>query len=363
MRAAVLHAINEPLKVDDVTVDDPKSGEVVVKLAASGVCRSDLHAMEGESPVVHPPMVLGHEGAGVIEAVGPGVTNLAPGDHVVIALYGPCGKCEMCRIGRLQRCVSTRTSAFGLMPDGTTRLHMGDTRVRPFVCAGTLAELSVVPESMIVKIPDDVPLESAALTGCGVTTGIGAVFNIAEVEPGTTVAVLGCGGVGLNVIQAAAVSGAARIIALDTMPSKLDMASDFGATDCLVVDDDPVAAVKKLVPGGVDYAFEVIGITSVVRQAFDMTRDGGTCVMVGAPPPGSEVTIDARTLFVDRKLLGCQGGANIPQRDIPRTIELYRRGKIKLDELISQRLPLDRVNDAFDALHTGAVARSVITLT
>jgi Zn-dependent alcohol dehydrogenase len=248
------------------------------------------------------------------------------------------------------------------MPDGSTRLSMGDTQIRPFVCAGTLAEFSVVPESMIVKIPDDVPLASAALTGCGVTTGVGAVFNIAEVEPGSTVAVIGCGGVGLNVIQASAVSGAARIVALDTMASKLDLASNFGATDCLVVDDDPVGAVKALVPGGVDYAFEVIGITSVVRQAFDMTRDGGTCVMVGAPPPGSEVTIDARTLFVDRKLLGCQGGSNIPQRDIPRIIELYRHGKFKLDELISQRLPLEQVNDAFDALHTGTVARSVITL-
>ena len=250
----------------------------------------------------------------------------------------------------------------GLMPDGTTRLHMGGTRIRPFVGAGTLAERSVVPESMIVKIPDDVPLASAALTGCGVTTGIGAVFNIAQVQPGSTVAVIGCGGVGLNVIQGSAIAGAARVIAVDTMASKLDLAADFGATDAVLVDDDPVAAVKAIIPGGVDYAFEVIGITSVVRQAFDMTRDGGTCVMVGAPPPGAEVTIDARTLFVDRKLLGCQGGSNIPQRDITRIIELYRHGKLKLDELISQTLPLDRVNEAFDALHTGEVARSVIAL-
>jgi Zn-dependent alcohol dehydrogenase len=362
MRAAVLHELHQPLSVDEVAFDEPHAGEVLVRVHASGVCRSDLHAMEGESPVVHPPMILGHEGAGVVEAVGAGVTGVAPGHHVVIALYGPCGSCEMCRIGRIQRCTSTRTSAFGLLPDGGVRLRIGDTPIRPFVGAGSLAEYAVVRESMVVKIPDDVPLASAALTGCGVTTGIGAVFNIAEVHPGATVAVIGCGGVGLNVVQGAAIAGAARVIAVDTMAAKLDLAADFGATDCVVADGDSVEAVRSLVPGGVDYAFEVIGITAVVRQAFDMTRDGGTCVMVGAPPPGSEVTIDARTLFVDRRLLGCQGGANIPQRDIPRIIELYRHGRLKLDELISQRLPLDRVNDAFDALRDGEVARSVIDL-
>src|SRR3954453_15886450 len=242
MRAAVMHAVHEPLKVDDVSVDDPQEGEGVVRLAASGVCRSDLHALEGESPVVHPPMILGHEGAGVVEAVGAGVVDVTPGDHVVIALFGPCGHCANCTTGQMQRCLSTRTSAFGLMPDGSTRMHIGDVDIRPFGGAGTLAELSVVPQTRIVKIPDDVPLASAALTGCGVTTGIGAVFNIAKVEPGSTVAVIGCGGVGLNVIQGSSIAGAARIVALDTMASKLDMASDFGATDCVVVDDDPVAA-------------------------------------------------------------------------------------------------------------------------
>ena len=228
MQAAVMHAVHEPLKVEAVTVDDPQAGEVVVRLAASGVCRSDLHALEGESPVVHPPMILGHEGAGVVEVVGPGVLGIAPGDHVVIALFGPCGHCENCSIGQMQRCMSTRTSAFGMMPDGTTRMHIGDMDIRPFVGAGTLAELSVVPQTRIVKIPDDVPLASAALTGCGVTTGIGAVFNIAKVEPGSTVAVIGCGGVGLNVIQGSAIAGAARVVAVDTMASKLDLASDFG---------------------------------------------------------------------------------------------------------------------------------------
>ena len=363
MRAAVLREFNRPLTVEDVTLDEPRAGEVLVRLAASGVCRSDLHAQEGRSVVANPPMVLGHEGAGVVEAVGPGVLGVAPGDHVVIALYGPCGRCEPCRTGQLQRCNGpSRQSTFGYMADGTTRLHVGDEVIRPMVGAGSLAEYSVVAEAMTVKVPDDVPLESAALTGCGVTTGIGAALNIAQVQPGSTVVVIGCGGVGLNVIQGSVVAGARRVIAVDTMAGKLDLASDFGATDCLLAGEDPVAAVRQLVPGGVDYAFEVIGIPAVVRQAFEMTRDGGTAIMVGSPPAGEDISIDGRLLFSDRRLLGCMGGANIPQRDIPRIIELYRAGKLKLDELISQRLPLDRVNDAFEALHHGEVARSVITL-
>jgi S-(hydroxymethyl)glutathione dehydrogenase/alcohol dehydrogenase len=364
MRAAVLHHYNQPLKIEEVAIAEPGPGEVLVRLAASGVCRSDLHALEGDSPVVHPPMVLGHEGAGVIEAVGPGVGGVSPGDHVVIALYGPCGTCNSCRSGQLTRCNGpARQSTFGLMADGTSRLRQGETEVRPFVGSGSLAEYSVVAEPMVVRIPDDVPLEAAALTGCGVTTGIGAALNIARVEPGSTVAVVGCGGVGLNVLQGCRVAGATRIIAVDTNRAKLDLASDLGATDgVLVGDDDPVAAVRALIPGGVDYAFEVIGIPSVVRQAFEMTRDGGTAVMVGSPPGGADISVDGRLLFADRRLLGCMGGSNIPQRDIPRIIELYRQGRIKLTELIGQRLALEDVNDAFVAMRTGDVARSVVTL-
>lgn len=367
MAAAVLHHEHEALVVQEVEVIEPLAGEVLVKVAASGVCRSDLSVVEGHSPVAHLPMVLGHEGAGIVAAVGPGVTSVVPGDHVVIALYGPCGRCQQCRTGRPTRCDGpARQSTFGLMADGTTRLRLGGEPIRPFVGAGTMAEYSVVAEPMVVRIPSDVPLAAAALTGCGVTTGVGAVFNVARVEPGDTVAVVGCGGVGLNVVQAARVAGAARIVAIDTVPSKLDLAADFGATDCVCSGpggtEDPVRAVLELVPGGVDVAFEVVGSPTLVRQAFAMTAPGGTAVMVGGPPPGADVSVDGRMLFADRRLLGCIGGQNVPARDIPRIIALYRQGRLKLDELITRRFPLEEVNEAFAALGAGEVARSVLVI-
>ena len=208
-----------------------------------------------------------------------------------------------------------------------------------------------------------IPLDLACLAGCGVTTGIGAALNIARVEPGSCAAVIGCGGVGLNVIQGARIAGAARIIAIDTQQTKLDLASDLGATDCLLVDPEEniTEAIKALVPGGVDYAFEVVGHTPLVTQAFDATRTGGTTVMVGAPPPGTTVTIDSRILFGDRKLLGCTGGGNIPARDIPRIMRHYQQGSLNLEKLVEQRMPLDRVNDAFDAMRGGKVMRSDLT--
>lgn len=367
MRAAVCRAAGEPLVVEELEVDEPHAGEVLVRLAASGVCRSDLSVVEGHSPITHLPMVLGHEGAGVVEAVGPDVTSVVPGDHVVIALYGPCGRCGPCRQGRLIRCNGpARQSTFGLMADGTTRLSKDGAPVRPFVGAGTMAELSVVAEPMVVRIPGDVPLASAALTGCGVTTGIGAVLNVARVSAGETVAVLGCGGVGLNVVQGARVAGAARIVAVDTDPSKLDLAAAMGATDCVVATPGTsgaaTGAVLALVPGGVDVAFEVVGAPALVRAAFEMTAPGGTAVMVGGPPPGSEVCVDARMLFSDRRLLGCTGGQNVPARDIPRIVDLYRQGRVKLDELISVTMPLSAVNDAFAALSAGKVARAVLVV-
>jgi S-(hydroxymethyl)glutathione dehydrogenase/alcohol dehydrogenase len=228
--------------------------------------------------------------------------------------------------------------------------------------SGSLAELSVVREAQLVKIDPDIPLDLACLAGCGVTTGIGAVLNIARLTPGSSAAVIGCGGVGLNVIQGARIAGAARIIACDTQPSKLDLASDLGATDCLLIEPGEGIAprIKALVPAGVDYAFEVVGHTPLVSEAFDATRTGGTTVMVGAPPPGTRVTIDSRTLFSDRKLLGCMGGGNIPARDIPRIMRLYKQGALDLEKLVETRLPLDRVNEAFDALRAGETVRTVI---
>jgi len=370
MRAAVMHAPNRPLVIEDVSVESPRAGEVVVRLAASGVCRSDLHALHGRTTFIAPPMVLGHEGAGTIEAVGPGVAGLAKGDPVVIALYGPCGQCGECRAGDVARCWSeTRVHNMnGRMPDGQTRLSLRGQAVTPMVGAGTLAELAVVREAQVVKIDRDVPLDLACLAGCGVTTGVGAALNVAEVRIGSSVVVIGCGGVGLNVIQGAKIAGASRIIACDTQREKLDLAADLGATDGLLAgtgageDADLVAAIQRLVPGGVDYAFEVIGRPEIVRTAFAATRLGGTTVMVGSPPAGSELSIDARALFSDRRLLGTLGGGNVPARDIPRLMKLYKQGRLDLAKLVSQRLPLDRVNDAFAALERGEGARTVIEL-
>jgi len=366
MRAAVMHETGKPLVIEELDVESPHAGEVLVRVAASGVCRSDLHALEGESPVAIPPMVLGHEGAGIVEEVGEGVHGVGIGDAVVIALYGPCGSCDECRSGDITNCWSdVRThNMYGRMADGTTRLSLDGVAITPMVGSGSLAELSLVRESQLVKIDREIPLDLACLAGCGVTTGIGAALNTAQVKPGATVAVIGCGGVGLNVVQGARIAGAARIIACDTQTAKLDLASDLGATDCLHVSAgmELAPAIKQLAPAGVDYAFEVIGSTEILAEAFEATRPGGTTVMVGAPPPSATITIASRTLFSDRRLLGCLGGQNIPARDIPRIMRLYRQGLLNLDKLVSQRLPLERVNEAFASLQSGKLARTVIQL-
>jgi len=364
VRAAVLHAYREPLAIEDVDVESPRAGEVLVRLAASGVCRSDLHVQHGRSPVARLPMVLGHEGAGIVAEVGSGVTGLAVGDPVVIALYGPCGRCPDCRAGRLERCASEtrRNNMFGLMPDGKTRLSLRGRPVHPMVGAGTLAEFSLVRDAQVVAIPPDLPLEQACLIGCGVTTGVGAVLNVARVGAGASVAVIGCGGVGLSVVQGARIAGAARIVAVDTQTAKCDLASDVGATDVAVVEagGSAAAAILSCIPSGVDYAFEVVGSPALVREALLATRPGGMAVMIGAPPEGSELALDARNLFSDRTLAGTLGGGNIPMRDIPRIVELCRSGRFDLGKLVSQRLPLERVNEAFAALEQGHLARSVV---
>jgi len=364
MRAAVLHAPGELLAIEEVDVEAPRAGEVLVRLAASGVCRSDLHVVHGRSPVARLPMVLGHEGAGTVVEIGGGVSSLAVGDPVVIALYGPCGGCADCRAGRPERCASEtrRNNMFGLMPDGRTRLSQGGRPVHPMVGAGTLAEYSLVRDAQAVAIPRELPLELACLLGCAVTTGVGAVLNVARVAPGACVAVIGCGGVGLCVVQAARIAGAARIVAIDTQAAKLDLASDLGASDLAVVlpGESAAEAVRARVPGGVDFAFEVVGSPALVREALAATRPGGMAVMIGAPPEGAELALDARTLFSDRTLAGTLGGGNVPQRDIPRIAELWRSGRLDLERLVSQRLPLERVNEAFAALEEGRLARSVV---
>jgi S-(hydroxymethyl)glutathione dehydrogenase/alcohol dehydrogenase len=366
-RAVVVAAPGADPELVDVVVDGPGPGEVLVRVAASGVCGSDLHVLHGSSPVANPPLVLGHEGAGVVEAVGAGVTSLRVGDHVVLALYGPCLACEPCLTGDLTRCRGdARIAAIsGRMADGSTRLHGAAGDLHPFVGVGSMAELAVVRATQAVRIPDDLPLDLACLAGCGVTTGLGAVFNTAEVRPGATVLVIGAGGVGLSVVQGARIAGAGRIIAVDPNATRLALATELGATDAIdpTGPDDAGAlddAVRTLEPHGVDVAFEVVGDPVLVSRAVGLTRAGGTCVMVGSPPNGSVIELDARTLFQGRRLLGCVGGDNVPERDIPRIVALHRNGQLRLEPLVSARFPLERYADAVAGMESGELARAVL---
>jgi Zn-dependent alcohol dehydrogenase len=361
-RAVVVRGSGPAL--EEVSVDAPRPGEVRVRVAATGVCGSDLHVLHGTSPVAVLPLVLGHEGAGTVESVGDGVTDVVPGDHVVLALYGPCGRCRSCRSGRFPLCEgAARVAAItGLMEDGTTRVRSSSGEaLRPFVGLGTMAGYAVVRESQLVKVDQSVPLELICLAGCGVTTGLGAVFNIAQVAPGDSVAVVGCGGVGLNVVQGARIAGATTIVALDTNPVKLELASRMGATHTA----DPTAAgikaaVEAVVPGGVDIAFEVVGVPALVAETFTATRPGGTTVMVGSPPNGTTVPIDSRALFSERRLLGCTGGSNVPARDIPRITALYREGSLDLSTLVTRTRPLTEFAEAVADAERGEVARTVL---
>ncbi|WP_026341925.1 zinc-binding dehydrogenase [Actinomadura atramentaria] len=362
MRAALLRKFGAPLDLAEVTVAPPGPGEVLVRVAASGVCGSDLKAIAGTSPVVtHLPCVLGHESAGTVEAVGPGVASVRPGDAVVVAMNGPCGKCRECVRGRVHLCGGRARMAaiMGLTADGTTRLRAGGEVVRPYIGIGSFAEKAVVGEAMCVKVGKDDPLDLLALTACAVVTGVGAVLNTARVEPGASVLVVGCGGVGLNVVQGAVLAGATTIIAADIAESKLRLAREFGATHTIAADDlaDRVGAIVR---GGADYAFDVTGVPGVLAAAFAATRPGGTTVMVGSPAADAAVQIPPGLLFGSRRLMGTQGGDANPARDLPLLAALHRAGRLRLDALVSERLPLDAVNDAVRHVKEGGVARSVL---
>jgi S-(hydroxymethyl)glutathione dehydrogenase/alcohol dehydrogenase len=359
VKGAVMYGFNEPLKVESMTLKAPREDEVVVKVFASGVCHSDLSVVHGKLPIP-PPAVLGHEGAGVVEEVGKGVKDLKPGDHVVMAWVQPCGKCHFCVGGRGHLCEAGIQSAmageeFVFDKDGTAIGRMAGV--------GSFADHTIVRASAAIKIPENVPLDRACLVGCGVMTGVGAAINTAKVQPGDMVAVFGCGGVGLNVIQGAALCGASRIIAVDLVPKKLEMAKQFGATDTVNgKDTDPSMAVRELTDGlGVDYAFEVIGAPPVITQAFLSLKRGGKVVVVGVPGFGTEVTIPGFSLPLEEKgVIGSLYGSANLHRDMVKLIDLYMRKRLKIDELISRTIKLDDVNAAFDAMEKGEVARSVI---
>ena len=351
--------------VEPISVDPPGAGEVVVRLTASGVCHSDAWAIEHGNWGEPFPMLLGHEGAGVVEEVGEGVTEVQPGDHVVVSWVPQCGRCYFCEHGQPNLCEAGNTATMaGSLLDGTTRLTSQGAPLYQMAATGTFSEYAIIPAMSAVKIDPDIDLKVAALVGCGVLTGVGAALNTASIAKGDTVAVIGCGGVGLNVIQGARIAGAKRIIAVDMVDSKLEMARQFGATDTVNAGKgDAVSGVMDLTEQrGADVTFEVIGLEVTIQQAIGMARRGGQAILVGVPPMDVMVTLPAMIGLVvqEKTVKGCWYGSSDVRRDVPRLIDLYRKGELKLDELISREIKLDAINDAFEAMKTGEVARSVV---
>ena len=355
MKAAVFHEAHQPVPIEEVDLDDPRQGEAPVKLAGAGACHSDYHSVSGHSTGGEVPFVMGHEGAGIVEEVGEGVEGLSPGDHVIFSLTPQCGLCRNCTAGRSNLCeVEQGTS------EDNMRFSQDGVPIRHWL--GTFSEHTVVAASSLVKVREDIPIDKLCLVGCSVLTGIGAVINRAKVETGATVAVFGCGGVGLHAVQGAKLASAAKIIAVDKVDMKLDVAMEMGATHTINADrEDPVGRIMDLTGGGVDYAFEVIGLPAVVRQAFDCTRTGGTACMVGVPPTDSDVSVSANALFMDRTVMGTFYGAGRPRIDFPWLLDMYMDGRIKLDELITKYRPLSEINEAFDDMVSGAATRTVLT--
>ena len=358
MKAAVLREVNVPLEVEEVQVDAPGPREVVIRTGASGVCHSDLHYVEG-SYSIPKPAILGHEAAGIVEAVGEQVYYLKPGDTVIMCLSVFCGHCEFCLRGQPVLC--TRTDVVR-SPDQPPRLRKDGEGITQMAQLGSYAEMMLVHENACVKVREDVPMDRLALIGCGATTGLGAVLNTAAVEPGSTVCVVGCGGVGLNCIQGAALAGALRIIAVDTVETKLTMAREFGATDVIDASGgDVVERIRDLTDDGVDYSFEAIGLKQTAEQCYQMLRPGGTATVIGMIPEGTMIEIDAGGfLRRERKLQGSSMGSNRFRTDMPRYVEFYLQGRLKLDELVSQHMKLEQINEAFADMKGGNVARSVI---
>jgi S-(hydroxymethyl)glutathione dehydrogenase / alcohol dehydrogenase len=358
MKAAVLHAPNQPLTIEEVTLTKPGPRDVLLRTAFAGLCHSDLHFIEGLYP--HPtPCVLGHESAGVVEAVGESVTYVKPGDHVITCLSVFCGTCPQCVTGHPNLCENTEVK---LPPGVSRRLSWKNGELmNQFLNLSSFGEQMLVHENSMVKIDPDIPLDRAALVGCGVMTGVGAVFNAAKVEPGATVAVIGCGGVGLSAVNGAALAGAERIIAIDTVASKLEVARELGATDTLNASNaDPVKAVRDMTGGGVHYSFEALGTKTTAEQAFGMLRPGGTATIIGMVPLGVKIELHGYDFLRDRKLQGTSMGGNRFRVDMPRLLSLWRQGRLKLDHLISGRIKLSQINEGFAALKSGAPVRQLI---
>ena len=358
MKAAVFHAPNQPLTIEEVAINRPGPREVLLRTAFAGLCHSDLHFMEGLFPIPT-PVVLGHESSAVVAAVGEGITYVEPGDHVITCPSVFCGACPQCLTGHPNLCENTEVR---LAPGQARRMTWkGGELLHQAFNLSCFAEQMLVHENAMVKIDPDIPLDRAALVGCGVMTGVGAVFNAAKVEPGATVAVIGCGGVGLSAVNGAALAGAERIIAIDTVPSKLEVARELGATDTLNASNaDPVKAVRDMTGGGVHYSFEALGTKTTAEQAFGMLRPGGTATIIGMIPLGVKIELHGYDFLRDRKLQGTSMGGNRFRVDMPRLLSLWRQGRLKLDHLISGKLKVDQINEGFAALKSGTPVRQLI---
>ena len=358
MKAAVFREVGQPLEIEDIQISKPGPREVLVRTSAAGVCHSDLHFIEGLYPG-QSPRVLGHESAGGVEQVGSDVTYVQPGDHVITCLSVFCGHCESCLTGHMSLCSSAETRRGH---EDEPRLSKEGGIVHQFANLSSFAEQMLINEHGLVKIREDMPLDRAALIGCGVTTGVGSVFHTAGVEPGSSVAVIGCGGVGLSCVNGAALAGAGKIIAVDMVDSKLEMAKEFGATHAVNGSKgDAVEQVRELTDGlGVQYSFEAIGLKQTAEDAFSMIKPGGSATIIGMIPVGVKIELMGSAFLQEKKIQGSMMGSNRFRVDMPRFIDFYLQGKLHLDQMISKRISLENINDAFADMKTGEVARSVI---
>lgn len=358
-RAAVHQGGIAALELTTVEVADPGPGTVLVRMGASGVCGSDRHVLDGDWALPS-PTVMGHEGAGTVEAIGDGVTDVAVGDHVILSWFYPCRRCVACLSGKAFVCTGSRAEEC-LLPDGSTALSREGRQVFPYLAVGSMCEYAVVPESGAIRIPDAVPFDVASLIGCSIATGFGAVVHDARVEAGESAVVIGSGGVGLSIIMALKLVGANPIIAVDRSAEKLEAALRLGATHTLLASGNLIEEVRTLTGNGVDFAFEAIGLVETIESLPALVAPGGKAVLVGLPPQDSPVSVDALALAESGKsIVGSNYGSTVPGRDFPRIAELYLAGRLPIDELISHRVALEDVNDAFDAMRRGERARSVI---
>ncbi len=364
-RAAVAVEAGHPLVIEEIDVAAPKAGEVLVQMVATGVCHTDAFTLSGDDPEGLFPCVLGHEGGGIVVEVGEGVTTLSPGDHVIPLYTAECGQCKFCLSGKTNLCSAVRaTQGQGVMPDGTGRFSLNGKSLYHYMGTSTFSEYSVIAEVSLAKISPSAPLDKVCLLGCGVTTGIGAVINTAKVDPGATIAVFGLGGIGLSVIQGAVMAKAGRIIAVDTNPSKFEMATLLGATDCVNPKDHsgPISEVLiDMTDGGVDYSFECVGNVNLMREALECCHKGwGESIIIGVAGAGQEISTRPFQLVTGRVWRGTAFGGVKGRSQLPGMVDQYMSGEIKLDELITYTMPLEAINDAFDHMHAGRSIRSVV---